>query len=174
MYLTELTYPIAIQRPNSMMGGKDAGLSSARRWRGNDADYYLRGGFQNAIIYASDGGQFEIERILLKPLSLIDKVVSTVAHAGPLSDECNVEMELCRTGELSLVEFCGFVRGLALENPSWWKPHSDRGEIETMFDGCTTFKDAINDIGVLDPPKNPTPKGKPTNVIDLRQNKMLQ
>ncbi|MEO9897300.1 MAG: hypothetical protein ABJD13_05710 [Paracoccaceae bacterium] len=168
MYLTELTYPIAIQEPNSVMGGKNAGLSSPRRWRGNVADYYLRGGFQNATIYTSDGGRFEIEKILLKPLSLLDKLVSTVAHAGSLSDECNVDMELQQTGELSLAEFCETVRGLALQNPNWWKRHSERGEIEAMFDGCNTFMDAINDIGILDAPKKPSPRGKPTNVIDLR------
>lgn len=168
MHLTELNYPIAIQEPNSVMGGKNAGLSSPRRWRGNDSGYYLRGGFQNSIIYSSDGGRFEIGKIFLRPLNLFDKLVSTVAHAGPLSDECNIDMELQQTGELSLTEFCETVRGLALQNPSWWKRHSDRAEIEAMFDGCNTFKDAINEIGVLDAPQKPRPRGKPTNVIDLR------
>ncbi|WP_147249817.1 hypothetical protein [Yoonia sp. 1_MG-2023] len=168
MHLTELNYPIAIQGPNSVMGGKHAGLSSPRRWRGNDSGYYLRGEFQGSIIYSSDGGRFEVEKIFLKPLTLIDKLVSTVAHAGPLSDECNVEMELQQTGELSLTEFCETVRGLALQNPSWWKRHSDTAEIEAMFVGCNTIKDAINDIGVLDASQKIRPRGKPTNVIDQR------
>jgi len=168
MYLTELAYPIAIQEPACLMGGKNAGLSSPRRWRGNIAEYYQRGGFQQAIIYASDGRRFEIEKIILKPLSILDKIISSVTTEGSISNECNVEMELTETGRLTLVEFCDFARGLALENPRWWKRHSEQSEIEAMFDGCTTFKQAINEIGVLDDPKKPKRGRKPSNLIDQR------
>jgi len=96
------------------------------------------------------------------------KIISSLAHAGSLSDECNVEMELTETGRLTLVEFCDFARSLALENPRWWKRHSEQYEIEAMFEGCTTFQEAINDIGVLDDPKKPKRGTKPTNLIDQR------
>ena len=168
MYLSKLKYPIAIQRKQSVMGGKNADLSSPRCWRCNIPEYYQKGGFQGAVIYSADGGRYEIERVLLKPLGLLDKVYSTFMIAGPASSVCNVDMELRKTGKLSLVDFCNSIRDLALANPTWWSRHSDRSEIEKMFDGCETFECAINDIGILDGPKEPKPKGKPSSVIDLR------
>ena len=51
MRLRDLTYPIAVLRPDLLAGGKNGGFGSPRRWAYNIADYYLKGGFDDAVFY---------------------------------------------------------------------------------------------------------------------------
>lgn len=168
MRLLEIQYPIAVLEPNSLIGGKDAGFSSPNRWRNNDAEFYLKGGFDDAIFIDSRGRKFEVETIFINPTSSWDKFVAlfTVARSG--TAPVNIDMELKQVHEYDLDEFCEEMRRLALENPDWWKRHSSKSEITDMFVGSKSFAEAINDIGVLDVPGEAKMKGKSNKTVDLR------
>lgn len=168
MRLRKLKYPIAIFEPNGLMGGRDAGLASSRRWNANLTDYYLKGGFNNFKFIDCTGHEFEIRKIYFGRVDFLTKIIDLVTTVQG-SEKANIDMELVATREYSLDEFCSKFRQLALENPEWWKRYSEREEIERMFGGCETFKDAINDIGVLDPPGREKLSGKSTvEIVDLR------
>jgi hypothetical protein len=78
-------------------------------------------------------------------------------------------MELRQVGQLTLGEFCEELRGIALEHPSWWKRHSTEHEIRSMFEGCSTFAEAIDDIGILDEPQKERVKGRSDKTVDFRK-----
>ncbi len=168
MWLRNLKYPICVQGPNSLMGGRAAGLDTPRSWRGNVADYYLTGGFSGSIIVDATGQKFQVRQVILNRLGIWDHIVATITSADSNSELANVDMELEPIGQYTLEEFCDSYRKLALENPQWWSRHSSHEEIEAMFDGCKTFKAAINDIGVLDVWGNSKAAKNAPNVRDLR------
>lgn len=168
MRLRKLKYPLAFFFPNQIWGGKNAALASHWRWAHRVAEYYLSGAMDDVIIVDSSGQRFEIEKIELRPLSPLSRVLSFILTSGPKSELADVDMVLRHVGTYTLDEFCQEIRATALKHPEWWERHSDRSEIEQMFEGCDTFKAAINDIGVLDPSKQKKRKGRSLKTVDLR------
>lgn len=168
MRVRELKYPIAILKRDSLLGGRDAALSSPRIWHRNLADYYLEGGYDDARLIDCTGHEWEVEKITLRRLSPFQAFLRPFTQVGKGEEFASVDMELRKTDTYTLERFCTEMRELALQNPSWWKRHSSKQEITVMFDGCKTFAEAINDIGVLNPPGKEKLKGHSDKVIDLR------
>ncbi|HSF93562.1 MAG TPA: hypothetical protein VLA52_00935 [Thermohalobaculum sp.] len=168
-----MTYPIAALKKDVLMGGRNAGLSSPRRWDFNIADYYMKGGFDGAIFYDSEGRKFKVVKIMLSPSQwwyyLGDLAGNFFLPRKVKTSMANVDMELKQIGKLSLDQFSDELRSIALANPSWWKRHSSEKEIREMFKGCATFAAAIDDIGVLDSPGKERLKGRSDVIVDLRQ-----
>jgi hypothetical protein len=171
MRLRELKYPVANLRPYSLMGGRNATFSSRRRWDFNIAESYLKGYFDDAIIYDSEGHKFEAVKIVLSPSQWWYRLGDLAANfflTRNKPDPTNVDMELRQIAQRSLDELRTELREVALANPSWWKRHSSEQEIRDMFKGCSTIAEAIDDIGVLDKPGKERPKGHSDKVVDLR------
>lgn len=80
-----------------------------------------------------------------------------------------VDTQLREIGRLSLDEFKTELRQIALAHPTWWNRHSSEEEIRGLFDGCSTFAKAIDDIGVLDPPGKERLPGHSDIIVDLRE-----
>lgn len=167
MRLRDLRYPIAILKPHMLVGGKDAGLNSPRRWNNNDATYYQRGGFVDATVFDSEGRVFEIEKVYLNKTSFLGGVFWRVM-GGSMKGSADVDMDLREIDRIAFADFCQRMRNIALAHPEWWKRHSEKDEIENMFVGCKTFSEAINSIGVLDTPGKERLKGLADNVVDRR------
>lgn len=172
MRLRELKFPIAVLRPGSLIGGEAAGLGSAKWYDFNLASYYLKGAYDNATIYDSNGEKYVVVSIeLTRPnwvhylLDLAGNFFIPRRDAEPMA---RVDMTLGKVGQLSLIEFCEEIRNVALSHPSWWQRHSNEAEVTGMFDGCTTFEAAINSIGVLDPPGTERLGKESSKVVDLR------
>lgn len=173
MRLRQIEFPIAILRPNSLMGGRNAGLHTVRRFSFNIADYYLKGGYDAVTIYDSLGREFAINRIEMRKPHWVHYFLQRADNLFifPINDKTDmvsIDMVLTETRQLSLEHFCNELRDLALENPAWWKRHSSRSEIEGMFLNCQNIAEAIEQIGVLDPPGREKLLGQSTKVVDLR------
>ncbi len=173
MRLRELTYPIAIVRPNGLMGGRSAQLSGPSRFAWNFAPYYLEGGFDHAVFYDSEGRVFEVKRIeLTKPQwwrYVLDRLDYLIIFPNPdIEDVVNVDMVLSQTGTITLEDFCKRMVDLLLSHPSWWKRFSTEARVRRIFEGDTTFKDAIDHIGVYDPPGKEKLPGRSSKAVDLR------
>lgn len=167
MLLRELTFPIAILRENSLMGGKSAGLSSACGWNVCLADYHRNGGYDGATFFDSDGRVLEVERIYFDEPKWFQLAFERLITVG--NDELvRVDMELRLLETLDFEEFCTRLRGIALDHPEWWQRHSSREEIQDMFEGCKSFKEAINDIGVLDEGGREKLPGRSSLIEDRR------
>lgn len=169
MRLRELKYPLVVLNDSLLMGGKNAGLATKHRWNANVSDHYIKGGYDEALIIDSVGRKFEVKRIYLSSINPLQKILSYLIYAGKASERANIDMDLNQIGKYTLPVFCDAMRHLALDHPTWWERHSSRQEIAEMFKGCSTFKDAINDIGVLDPPEPEKLKGYSEKVVDLRR-----
>lgn len=169
MRLRKLRYPIAIVCPSSLIGGVNAELDTPKHWNSNLVDYYRNGGFNDCRVVDSEGREFLVDKIVFTEISVLYRVVHWLLMR-PKSELVRVDMQLSQTRSYTLDEFCTKFRQLALNHPEWWQRHSDREEIEQMFETSETFKDAINDIGVLDPPGREKLLGKSTiEIIDLRK-----
>ncbi len=173
MQLRELTFPIAVSRPSSLIGGRNAGLHKRSKFDFSVAEYFLKGGYDNAKIYDARGKEFEVVSIEFRQPNWVYYFLQRADNffIFPIKDKTDmvrVDMVLQQTRELSLNQFCNEFRKVALEHPTWWKRHSSHAEIEQMFSSCTTFAQAINDIGVLDPTGREKLPGKSTLVVDLR------
>ena len=168
MRLLDLEYPIAIIERDLMMGGKNAGLGSKRRWRNSLASYFLGGGYHSAEIVDARGRRFSVQKILLLPRNNLDRFLGIFTTTGPSSEITNVDMELRLVRQYALSEFCDEMRKLALSRPEWWKRHSSEDEIREMFKGCTTFAEAIDDIGILDAPNSTRRPEKSVEGVDMR------
>ena len=168
MRLRKLKYPIAILSSTSILGGKSAGLGSASRWNNNVADYFCKGGYDAVTIIDSSGSVYSVSEIILSPLSLRSRVLGALLYSGSSTARADVDMNLKRIECLSLIEFQNRIRELALSHPEWWQRHSEREEIQNMFDGCQSFMESINSIGILDSVGNEKLPGKSHKVVDLR------
>lgn len=173
MNLRELSFPIAVLRPTSLIGGANAGLASPSRFNFNSAKFFLDGGYDDAVIFDSEGREFDIAKIFfMRPswysyfLKRLDYLI--IFRDPDPADMVRIDMELILTRHLSLNQFCSELTQIALSHPSWWTRHSKREEIEQMFTGIKTFAQAIDQIGVLDPPGKEKLPGKSTKVVDLR------
>lgn len=155
------------------MGGRNAGLHKSAEFDFNVAEFYLKGGYDDAVIFDASGREFQVQSIEFRKPSWVHYFLR---RAGNLfifpdtdkTDMVRVDMVLQQTRELSLEPLCNELRMAALAHPNWWKRHSSQIEIEQMFVNCTTFAQAINDIGVLDPPGREKLLGKSTKIVDLR------
>lgn len=176
MRLREIEFPIAVLRPLSLMGGRNANLHKVGRFDYNLASYYLRGGYDDARIYDATGGGFEVEEIrLYQPVwwqDFLSRAVNLFLPRRAAEPMVTVDMVLRQVEHLELDAFCDKMRSVALDHPNWWKRHSDREEIETMFTGCKTIKDAIEAIGVLEPPGAERLPGHSAKVYDLRPSQL--
>lgn len=169
MRLRELKFPIAVLRRDSLIGGRSAGLSGPSWFNINIASYYQLGGYDDAIIYDSDGREFSVHSIELRDAPFYSGILRLIGwHAKTTESEAWVDMNLDYIRTLPLDQFCNELGEIALAHPAWWKRHSDRSEIEGMFEGVRTFSEAIDRIGVLDPPNRERLPGKSTKVVDLR------
>lgn len=83
-------------------------------------------------------------------------------------EKVRVDMTLSKKHAYSLSQFKSEMKDLALTHPTWWERHSTLDEIGTLFDGCHSFDEAINDIGVLGSlAKSRKPEGS-TKIADVR------
>ncbi len=170
MRLRQLKFPIAVLKPNSLMGGKNAGLSRPSSFNEKVASYYLKGGYDDALLYDSDGNEFSVRSIEFGKVSPLARVKELLHWTSGGSDDLvRVDMELEHLRTLSFDQFCSELREIALDHPTWWKRHSERAEIEAMFTNAKTFSEAIEDIGVLDPPGKERLPGKSTKIVDMRK-----
>jgi len=171
--LRELTFPIAVEDPGQLLGGVSAGLGKPASFDWNVASYYLKGGYDDVIIYDSDGRRFEVESIELTSPQWWRYVLDRLGHLivipnRDIDDIARVDMVLRQTGTLSLDEFCHHVIQLLLANPTWWKRFSTEARVRKIFEGDETFKDAINHIGVYDPPRTRKLRGRSEKTVDMR------
>lgn len=174
MRLRELAFPIAVLRPNSLMGGRNAGLKTKNRYNFNIAQYYTDGAYDEARIFDSEGREFRVSKIIFDRACFVyyalERLDYLLIFKNPdPTDMVRVDMELELVRNLSLEQFCTELTQIALDHPNWWKRHSTRDEIEQMFKGTKTFAEAIDEIGVLDPPGKEKLPGKSTKVVDLRK-----
>jgi len=173
MRLRDLKFPIAIVMPHGLLGGWSAGLKSPSTYSWKIASYYLKGGYDDVTIYDSAGRQFEVELIELRKPAWWRYVLNRLGYllilpnpdAEPMAD---VDLILRQTGTLSLEEFCQEMLDLLNDNPSWWRQFSTKARVSKIFEGDTTFEDAINHIGVYEGPKRNRPSGKSNKIRDLR------
>lgn len=173
MRLRELTFPIAVRKTTSLMGGRNAGLHKICGFDFNIAEYYKKGGYDDVTIYDSMGREFSVAAIEFRRPHWIHYLRSRAGNFFILPDRdkadmVTVDMQLQFVKQHTLNGFCTELRELALQNPKWWKRHSSQKEIESMFENCSTFAEAINDIGVLDAPGKEKLKGKSNKIVDLR------
>lgn len=172
MRLRDVSYPIAVLQNDGLYGGGGGGLSSPRRWDYNIADYYLKGAFDDAIIYDSTGKKFEVERILLYPSHWLDNLGDRADHfflgkSNP--DPANVDMELRQVGELTVETFVREITEIILANPSWWNGKFSEQEMRDLLRECSTVAEAIDKIGVLDRTGGEKLKGRSRKAVDLRR-----
>lgn len=173
MRLRELKFPIAIEKPDAFLGGWGAGIQKPSRFNWKIASYYLEGGYDDAIIYDSDGRRFEVKTIELRKPKwwryVFERLDNFIVLPNPDAEPmANVDMVLRQTGTLTLDEFCNHVLDVLLANPSWWKRFSTEARVRKIFEGDTTFEEAINHIGIYDPPGKEKLPGKSSKVVDLR------
>lgn len=173
MRLRELKYPIAIQQDHSLVGGWGAGLNKSSRFNWNVASYYLKGGYDDAIIFDSAGRQFEVIAIELRKPEwwryVLDRLGYLLVLPNPGAEPmANVDMELRQTAQLSFEEFCESTLTLLLANPSWWNRFSTEARVRKIFEGDKSFAEAINHIGIYEAPGEERVPGSSSKVVDLR------
>lgn len=179
MRLHELSFPIAIlwPEPIGLWGGKNAGLS---RWSsyfamGYDKEF-LNGAFDDATVFDAAGRRFEVAEIALRKPDWWNMFLRS-AGGFFLPDRekrhfASVDMELRQTGHFTERDLSNYLSEIALANPRWWEHHSSETEIASMFEGCSTYQEIIDNIGVLGPdgPQNwpQNYKGRSTKTVDFR------
>lgn len=188
--LSELEFPIAIIRPDSVVGGKSANLTSYRRFRTMLADYFLEGGWNGALIVDADGGMHKVSSVTLAPLHWLDAIASALRFRNGAKELCRVDAELERIDRLDLEGFIALVMPRILGNKNWWDDYEwvsgkgwepvgtveDVTEIESMrsavaqkFEGIMTLRNAISELGVWDDPsKKPRKEMPDVPINDLR------
>ena len=173
MRLRKLKYPIAIETRTFLQGGWGAALHKPSRYNWNLASYYQSGGYDDAIIYDSTGRRFEIEVIELRKPAwwryVLDRLGYLIILPNPDAEPMvDVDMVLRQTGTLTLEEFCQHMLDLLIDNPSWWSRFSTEARVRKIFEGDHTFEEAINHIGIYDPPGKERLPGRSSKVCDLR------
>jgi hypothetical protein len=173
MRLRELKFPIAIQYPNELEGGRHCGLHNLARFNWSLAVAYQDGRFDNAEIIDSSGKAFGVEKVYFMRPTLWRFFIDRLGHflILPRMDKreiVRVDMELKKTRQLTLDQFKDECRKLIASHPAWWKRYSSADEIERMFIDAHTFPDAINEIGTFAPSDNMIYRGKSAKIVDLR------
>lgn len=175
MRLHELEFPIAILFHDGIYGGRHGRLSNRlRSFSFAHDEEFLNGLFDDAIIYNSSGRRMEILSIELTQTDWWRRMIRRADFFFIFPDRAKgrfakVDMELKETGLLSLAEFKDEIKNIVLAHPQWWKRHSSKSEIQSMFDGCGTFKDAFDDIGYLEAYPEMQSKGVSKLAVDLRK-----
>ena len=77
-------------------------------------------------------------------------------------------MELELEANQTYEEFCAEVIEILEQNPNFWKSTYSHANMRRIFEGDFEISDAINHIGVLDPPGKPKMPGISSKVIVLR------
>lgn len=175
MQLRELNFPIAIEFTDGIEGG----LGSLRSKSSSCFEFiydeeFLKGRFDDAVIYDSSGRYYKVVEIKLFDPPWWRLLLRRASGFFIFPDKAKgrfakVDMQLHELGELPLAEFKELIRTKALENPDWWKRHSRKREIQSMMMNSSTFPEAISDIGVLEiPSKRREWQGISEKTVDLR------
>jgi len=174
MYLRQLKYPIVRQSVFGLSSG------NALKGRSNDWNYIiandiLSGKSDSDVYYDCSGGMFEVKRFILSDPNPMRRFLHQAGYFFLLKPKrkfqyASLDAELRQVRQFTLEEFCAHIRDFSISHRDWWTEYATERDFQGMFDGCTTFEEAMARIISLEARRLPkTPKGVSSKVNDLRK-----
>jgi hypothetical protein len=172
MRLRELKYPILRQSIFGLSGHPP--ISRSRHWSYIIANEIVSGRSDEDIYYDCSGGMFEVDQFILSDTPWLRRFLSRADNFFILRPKrkyhyASLDAELRLVRQFTLAEFCNHIRDFSLSHRDWWTEYATERDFQSMFDGCTTFEEAMGRIISLEARKLPkAPKGGSTKMVDHR------
>lgn len=174
MRLRELKYPILRQSVFGLSGGNPP-IPTPHHWSYIIANDIVSGRSDEDIYYDCSGGMFEVERFILSDPSHLKRFLNRAGHLFVLKPKrryhyASLDAELRLVRQFTLEDFCAHIRDFSMSHRDWWTEYATERDFQSMFDGCTTFEEAMALIIRLEARRLPkAPKGGSTKMNDLRK-----
>jgi hypothetical protein len=173
MRLSELAFPIAVLREDSLCGGNASHLGRMPHFFMRKASACLNGYYDNAVIYDSTGRKLVIEAIELRKPPWLHRIARKAGHLfifpdNDWDDLASIDMVLRQIGLHTLETFRTELRDIALGHPEWWKRFTTAEAISERFEAPTSISDIIENIGTLEQKRLDRLPGRSTKCQDMR------
>lgn len=173
MRMRELKYPVLRQSVFGLTGSNSL-IPRSHHWFYIVANDVVSGRSDEDIYYDCSGGMFSVDRFLLSDPSRVKRFLRKAGDLFIFKPErkfhfASLDADLALIRQFTLEEFCAHIRDFSLSQRDWWTEYATEQDFQTMFDGCTTFEQAMGRVIRLEARKLPkVPKGGSTKLLDCR------